>query len=184
MTFYESGVLLFADSFKDPDSGFQQDFESTVKGIELEADVTNVGPFSLRSNFTYIDAELNYFYASGGVATGVTSKLPYQPTYLANVNLGYEYEPWLLNANLIYNYNGDYPTILKLTPDDSEVVRNSIDTVDLVLSKKIQAVGVEYTVKLGLKNIFNAVDTYIFNDKTYNSETTGRSYWLEVQLSF
>jgi TonB-dependent receptor len=184
VTFYESGVLLFADSFKDPDSGLQEDFEATINGIELEADITNVGPFSLRSNFTYIDAQLNYFYASGGVVTGVTSKLPYQPTYLANINLGYEYEPWSLNTNLIYNYNGDYPTILKLTPDDSEVVRNSIDTVDLVLSKKIQTEGVEYNVKAGLKNIFNAVDTYIFMDKTFNSNTAGRSYWMEVQLSF
>jgi outer membrane receptor for ferrienterochelin and colicin len=184
VTFYENGTLLYDDSFRDPDTGEQRDFNGSINGIEFEADISDMGPFSLRGNFTYIDAQLNYFYVQNGATTSVTSKLPYQPTYLTNLNLGYEYEPWNFNANFVYNYNGDYPVILKLTPDDFEVTRNAIHTFDLVLSKKIELNGVDYLLKGGVKNMFNATDTYLYNEKVYNSDTTGRSYWAEIQLSF
>jgi outer membrane receptor for ferrienterochelin and colicin len=184
VTFYENGILLYADSFLDQLSNSQRDFTGTINGLELEAEISDVGPFSIKGNFTYIDAQLNYFYVQNGQTTSVTSKLPYQPSYLTNINLGYEYEPWKFNANFVYNYNGDYPVILKLTPEDFEVTRQAIHTFDLVLSKVIDTQHVDYTVKAGVKNIFNAVDTYTFRDETYNSDTTGRSFWAEIQMSF
>jgi hypothetical protein len=184
VTFYENGVLLYADSFLDQLSNSQRDFTGSINGLELEAEISEIGPFSIKSNFTYIDAQLEYFYVQNGETTSVISQLPYQPSYLANINFGYEYEPWKLNANFVYNYNGEYPVILKLTPQDSEVSRNAIHTFDLILSKVIETEHVDYTIKAGVKNIFNAVDTYIFRDEIYNSDTTGRSYWAEIQMSF
>jgi hypothetical protein len=53
-----------------------------------------------------------------------------------------------------------------------------------VLSKKLELNGVDYLLKGGVKNMFNATDTYLYNEKVYNSDTTGRSYWAEIQLSF
>ena len=182
--FYENGTLLYADSFLDQLSNSKRDFTGSINGLEFEAEISDIGPFSIKGNFTYIDAQLQYFYAQNGETTSVTSKLPYQPTYLTNLNFGYEYEPWKLNANFVYNYNGEYPVILKLTPQDSEMSRNAIHTFDLVLSKVIDREHVDYTIKAGVKNIFNAVDTYIYRDEIFNSETTGRSFWAEVQLSF
>jgi hypothetical protein len=62
--------------------------------------------------------------------------------------------------------------------------RNAIHTFDLVLSKVIDTEHVDYTIKAGVKNIFNAVDTYIYRDEIYNSETAGRSFWAEIQMGF
>lgn len=184
VTFYENGILIYDDAYLDPDSGETKDFDGTINGIELEADIASLGPFSLRGNFTYIDAELNYFYVQNGQTSSVTSQLPYQPSYIANLNLGYTYEPWQLNANLIYNYNGDYPVILKLTPEDFEVSRDAIHTIDLVVSKKIETEHVDYLLRAGIENIFNAEDTYMYNSRVYGSEALGRSFWFEVQVSF
>lgn len=183
VNFFDTGTLTYADSFTNVD-GSIEDYTAAINGIELEAEFNKMGPFSLRGNFTYIDATLDYFLIQNGVKVGVTSKLPYQPSYLANLNLGYDYEPWKLNANFIYNYNGEYPVILKLTPEDSEVSREAIHTFDLVLSKLIETETVDYTIKAGVKNIFNATDVYLFNNSIYDSDTFGRSYWMELQLSF
>lgn len=184
VSFYENGVLIYDDSFLDPSTSTQNDFTGTISGIEFEAEITDIGPFSLRGNFTYIDAELDYFYVQNGEVTSVTSQLPFQPTQLANLNFGYTYEPWLINANLVYNYNGSYPTILKLTPEDSEVSRNSIKTLDLILSKAIDTQHANYLVKAGIKNLLNATDIFMYNGKPYNTETLGRSFWMEFQISF
>jgi hypothetical protein len=54
----------------------------------------------------------------------------------------------------------------------------------MVLSKVIETEHVDYTIKAGVKNIFNAVDTYIYRDEIYNSETAGRSFWAEIQMGF
>jgi TonB-dependent receptor len=184
VSFYENGVLIYDDSFLDPTTSTQNDFTGTISGIEVEAELSNIGPFSLRGNFTYIDANLDYFYVQNGQVTAVSSQLPFQPTQLANLNLGYTYEPWLINANLVYNYNGDYPTILKLTPEDSEVSRNSIETLDLIFSKGFETDHANYLIKTGMKNLLNATDTFMYNGKPYNTESLGRSYWMEFQISF
>jgi outer membrane receptor protein involved in Fe transport len=183
VNFFEQGTLTYADSFRN-EAGEVKDFTSTINGIEFEAELNSIGPFSLRGNFTYIDATLDYFLVQNGQEVAVNSRLPYQPTYLANLNLGYTYEPWNFNANLIYNYNGDYPVILRLTPEDSEVTRESISTVDLVVSKLIETETVDYTIRAGVKNIFNVTDFYLYTDRIYDSESAGRSYWMEIQISF
>ena len=184
VNFYDNGTLVYADSNINSDTEEVEDFTATLNGIEVEAEVADLGPFNLKGNFTYIDAELEYFTNVGGVSQAVTSKLPYQPTYIANLTLGYEYEPWDLNANLIYNYNGDYPVILKLRPEDREVTRESIYTLDLIVSKIIETEDVIYTYKAGIKNILNAVDTFVYDDGIYNSDAAGRGFFAEIQMSF
>lgn len=184
VTFFENGSLLYADSFRDSETNTTQDFTGSLNGIELEAELDDIGPFSIKGNFTYIDAQLNYFYVLNGQNTSVTSQLPYQPSYLGNLNLGYEYEPWNFNVNFVYNYNGSYPVILKLTPEDFEVARDEIHTFDLILSKLIETDFVNYTMRFGVKNIFQAVDTYMFNNQVYDSTNIGRNYWAEIQMSF
>jgi hypothetical protein len=184
VTFVENGTLLYADSYRNNLTNAREDFTANLNGVELEAGITNLGPFSLKSNFTYIDANLNYFYVQNGETKSVTSQLPFQPSNIANINLGYEYEPWQLNANLVYNYNGEYPTILKLTPEDFEVTRNAIHTFDLILAKVIESEHVKYTLRGGVRNLFEAVDTYKLNTKVFDSTILGRNYWCEIQLNF
>jgi hypothetical protein len=184
VTFLDNGVIVYADSNVDSTTLQREDFTATINGIELEAEINELGPFSIRGNFTYIDAQLKYFYNTAGTSSEVISNLPYQPTYLANINLGYEYKPWNINANFIYNYNGDYPVILKLTPTDEEVTRSALHTFDFVVSKLIDTEHVDYTLKFGVRNIFRASDTYLLGNQVFDSELTGRTYWAEVQLNF
>lgn len=184
VTFVENGTLLYADSYRNNLTNTREDFTANLNGIEIEASMNDLGPFSIKSNFTYIDANLNYYYVQNGQTTSVVSQLPFQPSNIANINFGYSYEPWQLTANLVYNYNGEYPTILKLTPDDFEVSRNDIHTFDLILAKIIESNYVKYTLRGGVKNLFHAVDTYTLNNNIFDSTNLGRSYWCEIQLNF
>ena len=184
VSYFQDGVIGYGDAYIDPLTGASEDYTASINGIEVEAEIANIGPFSLKGNFTYIDAVLNYFNVQGTQAIPVSSQLPFQPSFLANFVFGYSYDPWALTANLVYNYNGDYPTILKLTPTDREVSRQEIHTFDLVLSKGIETDGVDYTIRAGVKNIFNAQDTYLLGDDTFSNDSIGRSYWTEIQIAF
>jgi outer membrane receptor protein involved in Fe transport len=184
VSYFQDGVIGYGDAYIDPLTGASEDYTASINGIEVEAEIANIGPFSLKGNFTYIDAVLNYFNVQGTQAIPVSSQLPFQPSFLANFVFGYSYDPWALTANLVYNYNGDYPTILKLTPTDREVSRQEIHTFDLVLSKGIETDGVDYTIRAGVKNIFNAQDTYLLGDDTFSNDSIGRSYWTELQIAF
>lgn len=103
---------------------------------------------------------------------------------IANATLGYEYEPWNLSAYLVYSYNGEYPTILKSSENQSEVTRLALSTFDLILAKKIETKYANYTLRCGLRNLLGAEDTYIFDGKTYSNDTLGRTFYLEAEVSF
>lgn len=183
VNFIEDGTLLYADSFVNSD-GTEIPFTSTINGIELEAEIYDLGPFSLKGNFTYISAILDYTYVSGGVATEVSSQLPYQPETILNLNLGYEHEPSAIAANLVYNFTGSYPTVLKQNPSDLEVRRDSISTIDLVLAKTIPTDHGEWVIRGGVKNLLDATDTLFYGEDIFYEDKLGRSYFLEVEASF
>jgi hypothetical protein len=175
--------IIYRDSTASA-SGGGQDYTATLSGIELEAEVNHLGPFSLRGNFTYIDATLNYFFEGGGVISPVTSQLPYQPAYIANATLGYEHEPWGLTANLVFNFNGEYPTILQESEDQSEVTREALATWDLIVSKKIETDMADWTLRCGVKNLLEADDRYVYDGRTYSNDTIGRTFFLETEIAF
>ena len=184
VTFFDEGILFYSDAYIDPATGGRTPFEATINGIEFEVDIQDIGPFSLKGNFTYISAVLDYTYVVAGVPTQVSSQLPYQPETILNLNLGYEHEPWDTTANLILNFTGDYPTVLKRTPADFEIRRDPITTLDLVISKTVETSWAEYVVRGGVKNLLDAVDTYYFGDDIFYSDQIGRSYFLEIEARF
>ncbi|OYV04112.1 MAG: hypothetical protein CFE26_18640 [Verrucomicrobiales bacterium VVV1] len=180
---FTNGGIIYQDSAVDA-SGQTREYEATINGIELEAEISKLGPFSLRGNVTYIDAVLNYFFDGGGTLSPVQSQLPFQPSLIANATLGYEYEPWAASAYLTYNFNGEYPTILKSNEDDFEVKRLANSTFDLVLAKKLETDDANYTVRCGVRNLLNTTDRYEFNGKVYSNDNVGRTYFLEAEVSF
>jgi hypothetical protein len=190
VTFFETGgVLVYKDSYirLDNDTGQiaeQRDYSGTVRGIEIEAQVDELGPFSLKGNLTLIDAELNYFYEQAGVISEVTSRLPYQPSFIANATLGYAIKDWDASINLVYNYTSDYPVVLKRNEEDIEVSREAISTLDLVLEKKIESSHADYTLRAGVKNLLGATDTYRYGDDIFDQDTMGRTFWLEAEIAF
>lgn len=188
VTFYEptsSGVeILYKDAYIDPATGAATDYTATISGIEVEGELNQLGPFSLKGNFTYIDAELSYFYEVDGQPEAVTSQLPYQPEIILNGTLSHVYEPWDLTTSLVLNYTGGYPVILKRRANDSEVTREALTTLDLVMSKEIEREGVDLTIGFGVKNLLSSDDQYTYEGRSYSQEFTGRSYWLEAKARF
>lgn len=177
-------VQVFAGDgiiYKDFDAQTNTPYTADINGVEIEAEISELGPFSLKANFTYIDAILNYVDT---LQQDVTSQLPFQPSIIANATLGYEYEPWKLTANLIYNFTGDYPVILKENPDQSEVSRLAIETFDFILAKRVETDSANYTLKCGVRNILGADDTYIYDGRTYANDELGRTFFFEVEASF
>jgi hypothetical protein len=188
VTFYEptsSGVeLLYKDAYIDPATGAATDYTATISGIEVEGEFNELGPFSLKGNFTYIDAQLTYFYEVEGQPEEVTSQLPYQPQMILNGTLSHVYEPWDLTTSLVLNYTGGYPVILKRRANDSEVTRDALTTLDLVLSKEIERDGVDFTIGFGVKNLLSTEDNYHYEGRSYSQDFNGRSYWLEAKARF
>ena len=180
---FTNGGIIYQDSAVDA-SGQTLEYDATINGVEIEAEISKLGPFSLRGNFTYIDAVLNYYFDGGGSLSPVASQLPFQPSMIANATLGYEYEPWNLTAYLTYNFTGAYPTILKSSEDDFEVTRLANSTFDLVLAKKLEIQDVDYTLRCGVKNLLNSEDTYQYNGKVYSNDAVGRTYFLEAEIAF
>lgn len=188
VTFYEptsGGVeLLYKDAYIDPATGTVRDYTARINGIELEGDLTDLGPFSLKANFTYIDAQLNYFYEVNGQAEPVTSQLPYQPEIILNGTLSHEYEPWDLTTSLVLNFTGGYPVVLKRLENDFEVSREAATTLDLVMSKVIEGDNMDLTIGFGVKNLLGTDDKYTYQDKTFSQDAIGRTYWLEAKATF
>lgn len=190
VTFFEpGGVLVYKDSYIRLDNATneiveQLDYKGRVSGLEIETQVDGLGPFSISGNLTLIDAQLNYFYEQAGLIEEVTSRLPYQPSVIANLTLGYAIEPWDASINLVYNYNGDYPVILKRNENDIPVSREAISTFDLVLEKVIEREHASYTLRGGVKNLLGATDTYLYGEDVFNQDTLGRTWWLEAEVSF
>jgi outer membrane receptor protein involved in Fe transport len=150
----------------------------------MEAEISKIGPFTFSGNFTYIDALLDYYQEGPVEPIPVSSALPFQPEYIANFTLTHEYEPWDLTTNLVYNFTGEYPSILKREPDDSEVGRQDITTFDLIIAKAMEINEADYTFRIGVKNLLGAEDTYIYNGRTFSSDDLGRTYYFEAEVSF
>jgi hypothetical protein len=168
-------------TYSDSDQFTNSPYTADIDGMEFEAEVVTPQGISLKGNITHIDAVLDYFDSR---QRPVQSQLPFQPTLIANATLSYEYEPWNLVASLVYNYNGAYPVILKETEAQSDVVREAIQTFDFFLSKTWESEWLDTTVRLGVKNLLNAEDRYVYEDRTYSNDVIGRTYLFEVSARF
>jgi len=188
VNFYEptsdGAEILYKDAYIDSATGLTTEYTATISGIELEGELTELGPFTLKGNFTYIDAQLNYFYEVNGLPEPVTSQLPYQPKMILNGTLSHFHEPWNLTTSLVINYTGGYPVILKRNAADSEVTREALTTMDLVMTKDIERDGVDFSVGCGIKNLLSSEDSYIYNGRSAGRNVDGRTYWLELKASF
>ena len=190
VTFYEnSGALVYKDSYIRLDNQTreiveQRDYKGKIRGFEVEAERREFGPFSLKGNFTYIDAQLDYFYEEAGVVDAVTSSLPYQPSTIANFTLGYEHEPWDSSVYLVGNFTGDYPVVLKRNQNDTGITRESLFTFDLLMEKRFETDFSDFTLRAGIRNLTESDDHYLYGEETYELDTLGRTYWIEAEVSF
>ena len=125
-----------------------------ITGAEFELDYRDFKPFSLNANATVIDALLRF---PGGIdgSPSVETDFPFQPRFIANVNLGYENVEQDWGLNLIYNYTSSFNTLLPATDGNPTQRQDSLFSFDLVVRKTfdLESVG-SLKLTAGISNLF------------------------------
>lgn len=166
--------------------------QGDLDGIELEADFRNLGPFSVKGNLTYIDATLTYPVSNAGLVTDTVVQFPYQPQWIANLNFGYENEEHQFSANLIYNYTGEYATLLRSIDSGSDVIQNAQHSLDLVVRKRFgDPKGAGFELSLGVKNLVSTKKILSYDGgredvsgRQFRQTTNDPVYFLQGKIEF
>lgn len=163
-----------------------------LSGIEIEAELTDIGPFSLRGNLTYIDATLIYPVSNAGLVSDTVVQFPFQPEWIANLNLGYKNEDLGITANIVYNFTGEYATTLRSLNTGSDIVQSPQHGIDLVIGKKFGDFdGPGWELKGGIKNLWSSdrVQTYSggrqdVDGRQFETATNERVFFVEGKYAF
>ena len=114
---------------------------------------------------------------TGEIVT-TAERFPFQPEWIFNANLGYENEEHDIGVNLVYNFTGEYATILKRVDTDANVIQSSLHSLDLQVRKGFDYTGGErLELSAGIKNLF-ATDkelTYAGGGRTWTEDRTAGS---------
>ena len=171
--------------------------QGAIDGFELEGTWQQAdGPFSITSNYTFIDSTLEYQVNQGVNVTDLETRFPYQPGQILNVTLGWAPEdgPW--SAFLTTNFTDEYPTLLRSEPSAYDVWLKPQLTVDLVVARKFDFETFDATLTFGFKNLLDGTREYEyrgggvngsvgeFDGLAYTQEEPGRSYSIEIKAEF
>ncbi|MEM7396133.1 MAG: TonB-dependent receptor, partial [Verrucomicrobiota bacterium] len=165
----------FFRSWDNSPSGF-------IQGIELEYRKQLSGWFQhflVSTNFTYILSEIEPIEQEGG-GTGSASVYEGQPSYIFNLNLGYDNPETGWAANLVYNYTGEILTDVSADDQVPNIFKEGFSQLDFVVSKTFQTENFLNGVKLKLavKNILDSEVRRFYEGEslTYDSYFNGRSF--------
>ena len=160
--------------------------KGVIRGVELEALWDFEGPFSLQGNYTYIDASLDYDLnpGTGTIQPVIGADFQFQPSNIINLNFGYTNQDLNLNANLVYNFTGEYVTIQKTSPAGEDVVRAGQHSLDFLLRKTIDIKDASLLVSAGVKNLLASSEEYYYGDQLYEKNQGNRAFWFEAKLEF
>ncbi|RYD33437.1 MAG: TonB-dependent receptor, partial [Verrucomicrobiaceae bacterium] len=175
-----------AQAYSLGDRTFINGDSGSLQGVELEGRKRFLEHWTVASNFTFIDSQLEFQQQNiFGSQTGSTT-FDGQPDYIFNLMLGWDHEELGLSATLNYNFTGSYLTSVPLGAAEPPVRRDDYHQLDLVLQKRFelsQGVGI---VKLNFGNLLDSTDTQRFDgtDLIYSSYRRGRTYGLEFEYRF
>jgi len=161
-----------------------------ISGAEFEFELVNLGPFSVGGNYTYIDATLLYDVVNGSIVDQLETRFPFQPEHIFNINLGYEHEEYGFGANLVFNFTGEYATILRSSVSGSDVVLNPQKSLDLIVHKNFSGEHFDWSIRAGVRNLLGSKLEYTFTGNpghegvVYETDYPGRSFWVELKAVF
>ncbi len=172
--------------------GFQNAEEGTLKGVELEFEIGEFAPFTLKGNYTFIDAELVAEINTGvGGFQPVDLQYPNQPEHILNLSLGYENEETGWSGNLVYNFTGENALFLRIRESDANVITPSYQTFDFNIQKKFTWNELDVSLGLTVKNIFDTKTKVFFEgggtdfaNETFDVRDSGRTISLEGKIEF
>jgi len=166
--------------------------EGQIAGVEIELDFKELKPFSLVANATFIDASLSFNSAVADLGV-VETEFPFQPNFIANLNLGYENLENDWSVNLIYNYTGAFNTLLPAFSTDATRRQSSLFNFDLV-ARKTFSFGdfADLKISAGVQNLIANDQVILFeggSDETVignqvSSQSRPRTYFLGASLEF
>jgi hypothetical protein len=195
LSFFKKQIIdPIIEERRDPNTiGYSNGDEGNIQGVEFEMELRELGPFSLTSNLTYIDAELVYTVLSqtGQIVT-TSERFPFQPEWIFNANLGYEKEEWDFGANLVYNFTGEYATVLRRVSTDANVVQSALHSLDLQVRKGFDLEDDRrLEISAGIKNLFATDKEFRYDgggatfDGHLNRRIAAqRTYFIEAKYSF
>ena len=174
-------------TFENGDSG-------VISGLELELNFLELKPWTINANVTFIDASLEF---DGGLGSGlsVETQFPFQPKFIANLNLGYESLENNWGVNLVFNYTGAQNTLLPATAESPTQEQQPLLSLDLIGRKTFDWDGVgEFKLSAGIKNLIANDREEIFvggsataaslQGLTAISEQRLRTFFIGGELSF
>lgn len=132
---------------------FENGESGVISGVEFELDLQEFAPWFINANVTFIDASLQF---DGGLGSGesVETQFPFQPSFIANFNLGYESPNNQWGANLVFNYTGAQNTLLPATFESVTQQQEPVFSVDLVARKTFDWGGLgQFKLSAGIKNL-------------------------------
>jgi len=158
----------------------------SLQGIEVELQKRFLEHWSITSNFTFIDSQLEFQQQTIFGSQTVSTTFDGQPDYIFNLIFGWDHEDLGLSATLNYNFTGSYLTSVPLGAAEPPVRRDDYHQLDLVIQKRFEmhhGVGI---VKLNFGNLLDSTDTQTFDgtDLIYSSFRRGRTYGLEFEYRF
>ena len=171
-------------------SNFERSWQNANNGslqgaeIELRKYLEESNTWLLTTNFTYIDSVISgVLDKDTGLPIGSASVFEGQPTYIFNINLGFDHENWGLTSNLIYNWTSEILTDISADSAVPNIFLEPQHSFDFVISKTFND---SLKFKIAVKNIFdNPVRKfYEGEDLTFEEYRKGRSYSFGLSYDF
>lgn len=157
----------------------------SIQGVEIEADHAFNENWKITGNLTYLDALL-VPGKSSLPAPILADSFDGQPEWIFNLNLGYTLPDQNFTANLIYNFTGDYLAAVSGSSGVPSVVRESANTLDLVIRKGFKTPWGDSTVTFKTTNVLNDPVRFSYQGSgdNYSSFSPGRTYSLSLSSEF
>ncbi len=167
-------------------SGFFRSWQNspagTLRGVELEFRKYFFENWLISSNLTYIDSEIDPIAQQGG-GTGSATVFEGQPEWIFNLIFGYENPDWGFDANLIYNYTGDILTDVSADPNVPNILRESVHTLDFVMSKEFKnGLKLKFTARNLLDSDYRKF--YEGQELSYEEYSIGRTFGISASWDF
>jgi len=176
-------ITVFVQSSGDTLITYRNGLEGIITGAEFEGSLTGMGPFFASGNVTVIDASLDYLLeANLGAVEG--ANFQFQPSTLMNLTLGYANEDWDLTATLVYNYTGEYASILRTSPTGSDVTRAETHSLDFILRKVFDMDTLDFELSFGVQNLVATPEEFTQFGRLYERRNRPRAFWVGGEISF
>lgn len=163
-------------SWQNSPSGF-------IQGIELEYRKRFLEYFTLATNFTYINSEIEGVFDSEGRPLGSGTVFEGQPEYIFNARLSFDYPDWGVSADLNYNYVDDILTNVSADPRVSNIFQRGTHGLDFIVSK---AWDNGWKAKFSAKNLLDTKREQYYEGEglVYDGFQVGRTFSLSLSYDY